>query len=162
MLFIFKQLAQDLIIAEDDPYFFLQFGEYVPKSQRKAEGEPAESEDVANFVASLVPTYLKVDTQGRVIRMDTFSMVHYFIPCLPYYQPPLVDDRPGCTPRLGYVQPALRGATGAHGRDINTVTVWIQPDARHWAYRAVDLRRLRSLATWPALAVQPPARLSRR
>jgi len=65
----------DIIIAEDDPYFFLQMGDFVPKSQREAdrEPEPEASEDVARFVASLIPTYLRVDTEGRVIRMDTFS-----------------------------------------------------------------------------------------
>jgi len=63
----------DIIIAEDDPYFFLQSGDFVPKSQRKAEHEPAGGEDVARFVASLIPSYLRIDTQGRVIRMDTFS-----------------------------------------------------------------------------------------
>lgn len=69
---------QDLIIAEDDPYFILQPGEYVPKSQRKAECEPGKGEDVARFVASLVPTYLSIDTQGRVLRMDTLSKVRPF------------------------------------------------------------------------------------
>jgi aromatic amino acid aminotransferase I / 2-aminoadipate transaminase len=67
--------SQDLIIAEDDPYFILQLGEYVPKSQRSVECEPTEGEDVARFVASLVPSYLRIDTQGRVLRMDTFSKV---------------------------------------------------------------------------------------
>ncbi|KAI0278621.1 pyridoxal phosphate-dependent transferase [Russula aff. rugulosa BPL654] len=60
-----------IIIAEDDPYYFLQAGEYVPKSKRKA--AVADDDDVAGFVRSLVPTFLRVDTQGRVIRMDTFS-----------------------------------------------------------------------------------------
>ncbi|KAI9464294.1 PLP-dependent transferase [Russula earlei] len=63
----------DIIIAEDDPYYFLQVGEFVPKSLRKAERESAAGEDIARFIASLVPTYLRVDTQGRVIRLDTFS-----------------------------------------------------------------------------------------
>jgi hypothetical protein len=49
----------------------------VPKSQRKTEREPesATGEDVERFVASLIPTYLSVDTQGRVIRMDSLSKV---------------------------------------------------------------------------------------
>jgi DNA-binding transcriptional MocR family regulator len=83
-----QQLAQDLIIAEDDPYFFLQIGEYVPKSHRKADGEPIQGGDVASFVASLVPTYLKFDTQGRVIRMDTFSKVRCSVPPALLCQPP--------------------------------------------------------------------------
>jgi hypothetical protein len=87
ILLIFKQLVQDLIIAEDDPYFFLQIGEYVPKSKRKAEYDPAEGEDVARFVGSLVPTYLRIDTQGRVIRMDTFSKVRHSVPPTPLCQP---------------------------------------------------------------------------
>jgi aromatic amino acid aminotransferase I / 2-aminoadipate transaminase len=73
------QTSQDLIIAEDDPYFFLQVGEFVPKSLRKSEPEPESvtGEDVERFVASLVPTFLSVDTQGRVIRMETLSKVRH-------------------------------------------------------------------------------------
>jgi aromatic amino acid aminotransferase I / 2-aminoadipate transaminase len=60
---------QDIIIAEDDPYFFLQMGDFVPKSQRETDYEPESgaSEDVARFVASLIPTYLRVDMEGHVI-----------------------------------------------------------------------------------------------
>ncbi|KAH9009850.1 pyridoxal phosphate-dependent transferase [Lactarius deliciosus] len=63
----------DVIIAEDDPYFFIQIGEFVPKSQRTAEREPPAGEEVQRFIDSLEPSFLRVDTQGRVIRMDTFS-----------------------------------------------------------------------------------------
>ncbi|KAH8988718.1 pyridoxal phosphate-dependent transferase [Lactarius hatsudake] len=63
----------DVIIAEDDPYFFIQIGEFVPKSQRKAEREPPAGEEVSRFIDGLEPSFLRVDTQGRVIRMDTFS-----------------------------------------------------------------------------------------
>ena len=71
-----RLLVQDIIIAEDDPYYFIQAGEFVPKSQRKAtEHEPPVGEEVSHFVDSLVPSFLRVDTQGRVIRFDTFSKV---------------------------------------------------------------------------------------
>ncbi|KAF9061386.1 pyridoxal phosphate-dependent transferase [Rhodocollybia butyracea] len=59
----------DVIIVEDDPYFFLQEGKYLPKSERVPE---PELDDEA-FIASLAPSFLKIDYQGRVIRMDTFS-----------------------------------------------------------------------------------------
>ncbi|KIK59151.1 hypothetical protein GYMLUDRAFT_44904 [Collybiopsis luxurians FD-317 M1] len=59
----------DIIIVEDCPYYFLQEGEYVPKSERGPEPEMNDE----TFIASLVPSYLKFDYQGRVIRLDTFS-----------------------------------------------------------------------------------------
>ncbi|KAI0041417.1 PLP-dependent transferase [Auriscalpium vulgare] len=59
----------DVIIAEDDPYFFLQAGTYLPKASRAASSRG----DSADWLHSLVPSYLKVDRQGRVIRLDTFS-----------------------------------------------------------------------------------------
>ncbi|KAF5393629.1 hypothetical protein D9757_000057 [Collybiopsis confluens] len=59
----------DIIIVEDCPYYFLQEGEYVPKSKRTP--EPDVDDDT--FITSLVPSYLKYDYQGRVIRLDTFS-----------------------------------------------------------------------------------------
>ena len=70
-----RLVVQDIIIAEDDPYFFLQIGEFVPKSQRKAAECESPGGEVSQFVNSLVPSFLGIDTQGRVIRIDTFSKV---------------------------------------------------------------------------------------
>ncbi|OCH95918.1 PLP-dependent transferase [Obba rivulosa] len=61
----------DIIIVEDDPYFFLQMSEYKPKSARDMQSAPAESD--VQFLAKLAPTFVKFDYQGRVIRLDTFS-----------------------------------------------------------------------------------------
>ncbi|KAK4047631.1 hypothetical protein OIV83_005289 [Microbotryomycetes sp. JL201] len=58
----------DVIIAEDDPYYFLQAGEYGAD-----EAKPTKTETDEEFLASLVPSYLHFDFQGRVIRIDTFS-----------------------------------------------------------------------------------------
>ncbi|EMC93965.1 hypothetical protein BAUCODRAFT_74593 [Baudoinia panamericana UAMH 10762] len=68
----------DIIIVEDDPYWYLQF----PTS--------TASSGYA-FLDSLVPSFINVDTEGRVIRLDTFSKT----------------VAPGC--RLGWIsaQPAL-------------------------------------------------------
>ncbi|KAJ2982280.1 hypothetical protein NUW54_g10772 [Trametes sanguinea] len=60
----------DVIIVEDDPYYFLQMGAYVPKDERAS---PASAADSEKWISSLTPSYLKFDYQGRVIRLDTFS-----------------------------------------------------------------------------------------
>ncbi|KIJ57164.1 hypothetical protein M422DRAFT_57580 [Sphaerobolus stellatus SS14] len=67
----------DIIILEDDPYYFLQEGLYVPKESRKANKSVASKgdDDGKEFLKTLTPSYLKYDYQGRVIRMDSFSKV---------------------------------------------------------------------------------------
>ncbi|KZV87380.1 PLP-dependent transferase [Exidia glandulosa HHB12029] len=47
----------DIIILEDDPYYFLQYGATDSKDEFKA----------------MSPTFLSMDVEGRVIRIDTFS-----------------------------------------------------------------------------------------
>ncbi|TGZ77018.1 PLP-dependent transferase, partial [Ascodesmis nigricans] len=50
----------DILIIEDNPYWYLQFTTSSHKSPD-------------NFLASLTPSYLTLDADGRVIRLDTFS-----------------------------------------------------------------------------------------
>ncbi|RMY71291.1 hypothetical protein D0863_05261 [Hortaea werneckii] len=100
----------DIIIVEDDPYWYLQFPtstavnttttshpanqSFNPHISLLANGEPRpegwKSSGYA-FLDSLVPSFISIDTDGRVIRLDTFSKT----------------VAPGC--RLGWIsaQPAL-------------------------------------------------------
>ena len=48
----------DIIIIEDDPYYFLQMPRYVPKESRKTCVSPFDA-DGDNYLRNLVPSYLK-------------------------------------------------------------------------------------------------------
>ncbi|RAL01888.1 PLP-dependent transferase [Aspergillus ibericus CBS 121593] len=91
----------DIIIIEDDPYWNLQ---YPSAAAMEAQFRGSAAVDVTprnynahgrssgyEFLDSLVPSYLSVDTDGRVVRLDTFSKT----------------IAPGC--RLGWItaQPAI-------------------------------------------------------
>ncbi|KAL8722801.1 MAG: hypothetical protein Q9225_000750 [Loekoesia sp. 1 TL-2023] len=93
----------DIIIIEDDPYWYLQYPS-ATNAAMVAQGQPVLDETAPGlrnfntpkssgyqFLDSLVPSYLAVDTDGRVVRLDTFSKT----------------VAPGC--RLGWIatQPAL-------------------------------------------------------
>lgn len=59
----------DLIIIEDDPYFFLQMNPY-----RRELAEGTTRGDVgADEKIERTPSFLSIDTDGRVIRLDSFS-----------------------------------------------------------------------------------------
>lgn len=91
----------DIIIVEDDPYWFLQYpsaDELAQKyrapstSARRVPSRPSNWITTGNeFLDSLVPSYLSIDIDGRVVRLDTFSKT----------------VAPGC--RLGWItaQPAV-------------------------------------------------------
>ncbi|KAI9676017.1 MAG: hypothetical protein M1817_000760 [Caeruleum heppii] len=89
----------DIIIIEDDPYWYLQYPSAVEAEKNRGEGlsaaalEPSKGQKSSGFefLDSLVPSYLSLDTDGRVVRLDTFSKT----------------VAPGC--RLGWItaQPAF-------------------------------------------------------
>jgi len=64
----------DFLIIEDEPYYYLQF----PKYSHPAPGgqhAPCESASSEEMIKSFVPSFLDFDTEGRVIRLDSFSKV---------------------------------------------------------------------------------------
>lgn len=61
----------DLYIIEDEPYYYLQMQPYTGPSNPDAP-PPSSHEE---FLHQLVPSYLSMDTDGRVMRLDSFSKV---------------------------------------------------------------------------------------
>lgn len=68
----------DIIIVEDEPYYCLFAGAWHPKdykatplAQREIDAEKKEGKEGNEaFLKALPPTYLTLDTEGRVIRLD--------------------------------------------------------------------------------------------
>lgn len=55
----------DVFILEDEPYYYLQMQQPGTEAPRSVEA----------FLEGLIPTYLSMDVDGRVMRMDSFSKV---------------------------------------------------------------------------------------
>jgi aromatic amino acid aminotransferase I len=55
----------DVFVIEDEPYYYLQMQKPGTEAPRGVE----------EFVEGLIPTYLSMDVDGRVLRMDSFSKV---------------------------------------------------------------------------------------
>jgi aromatic amino acid aminotransferase I len=64
----------DLFILEDEPYFFLQMDPFVSGHTHPASSS-FQPGPVAEFLANLTPSYLSLDTSGRVLRLDSFSKI---------------------------------------------------------------------------------------
>ncbi|KAJ0114029.1 hypothetical protein J7T55_007863 [Diaporthe amygdali] len=60
----------DLYILEDDPYYFLHLGPYPGPSDLET-----DSTSLDEYLAHLPNSYLSLDVDGRVIRMDTTSKI---------------------------------------------------------------------------------------
>jgi aromatic amino acid aminotransferase I len=63
----------DVFIVEDEPYYYLQ----MPTGQQQEKGRGAGDGEggVEGFLEGLIPSYLSMDVDGRVLRMDSFSKV---------------------------------------------------------------------------------------
>jgi aromatic amino acid aminotransferase I / 2-aminoadipate transaminase len=73
----------DLFIIEDEPYYFLQMPELheandsntcSSNSNTPSPTGPIET-DTTSFLSSLLPPFVSLDTDGRVLRLDSFSKV---------------------------------------------------------------------------------------
>lgn len=64
----------DLFILEDEPYFFLQMEPFI-SGQTHEVPKPFKPMPVADFLKNLVPSYLSLDSSGRVLRLDSFSKI---------------------------------------------------------------------------------------
>lgn len=60
----------DFIIIEDEPYYFLQMNEY--ETGKKTELKEQTHEE---FLNALVKSFISMDVEGRVLRLDSFSKV---------------------------------------------------------------------------------------
>ena len=65
--------AHDLIILEDDPYYFLQMDPFV--AVEDGNHPSTNTQSPAELLETILPSYLSLDIDGRVIRMDSFSKV---------------------------------------------------------------------------------------
>lgn len=61
----------DIYIVEDEPYYFLQMQPY------KGAGTPPDPPPASHeeFLKSLIPSYVSMDVDGRVLRLESFSKV---------------------------------------------------------------------------------------
>lgn len=55
---MFDGAPPDIIIVEDDPYYFLQMPHYAPKEIRRTRASPFDT-DSDTYLRNLVPSYLK-------------------------------------------------------------------------------------------------------
>ncbi|KAI0974221.1 aromatic amino acid aminotransferase-like protein [Xylaria arbuscula] len=67
----------DVIILEDEPYYYLQMPPYDKDSSTAQPGviDVSANQSTEDFLKSLIPTMLSIDVDGRVFRMDSFSKV---------------------------------------------------------------------------------------
>ena len=63
----------DVYLLEDDPYYFIQLQSSTTGQDKQSKQRPPNSHE--EFVAGLVPSFLRLDTDGRVFRMDSFSKI---------------------------------------------------------------------------------------
>ncbi|TDZ20063.1 Aromatic amino acid aminotransferase [Colletotrichum orbiculare MAFF 240422] len=70
----------DIIVVEDDPYYFLQYPSYHTPKEETFEPKPTK-----DFLNTLAPTFLSMDFQGRVIRLESFSKTLFPGLCLGYF-----------------------------------------------------------------------------
>ena len=64
----------DVYILEDEPYYFLQMPPY-QRHRPAAASQPAPAQTADEFLDSLIPTFVSMDVDGRVMRLDSFSKV---------------------------------------------------------------------------------------
>ncbi|KAB5525774.1 aromatic aminotransferase Aro8 [Coniochaeta sp. 2T2.1] len=65
----------DLVIIEDDPYYFLQLENNDVINGNMHPARYSRDDATASFARNLIPSYLSLDKSGRVVRLDSASKI---------------------------------------------------------------------------------------
>ena len=65
----------DLYLLEDEPYYFLQMDDHVSGHTHEIPTPFTPPTTIETFLENLVPSFLSLDTSGRVLRLDSFSKI---------------------------------------------------------------------------------------
>ncbi|KAI0175770.1 pyridoxal phosphate-dependent transferase [Hypoxylon sp. FL1284] len=65
----------DVFVIEDEPYYFLQMPPYEGGGKSSSSVSAAATTTPEAFLEGLIPSLLSMDTDGRVLRMDSFSKI---------------------------------------------------------------------------------------
>ena len=65
----------DLVIVEDDPYFFLNLEPFIEEAQTIRTTGNGDVGGPIDYLSSLMPSFLSIDHSGRVVRLDSASKI---------------------------------------------------------------------------------------
>lgn len=129
----------DVIICEDEPYYCLFAGKWAPQKHRSSQSALARRQEELEktegkegneaFIKALPPTFLTVDYEGRVIRMDVsfvpYSLRLLVIPLTPWLDL-LQDVLSWITIGMVYHFSTLYRATHPSDRVLHSSALWIR------------------------------------
>lgn len=126
----------DFVILEDDPYGYLVLPKY---------GTPniydSENFEVEQYAKSLTPSYLTIDTSGRVLRMDTYSKLFApglrlgFITGNPYLINRILFHTAVSTRSPSGISQVILNNTIQHWGGVNGWLKWSAKVAKHYTIR---------------------------
>jgi DNA-binding transcriptional MocR family regulator len=157
----------DIIIVEDDPYWHLQYPSAAAGEAKSREfgtlpsgtkpSEPTKSSGY-EFLDSLVPSYLSMDNEGRVIRLDTFSKTIApgcrlgWITAQPRLTERLlryVLDPPNPQPPFIFSLTHVLTTTPKHHRNKHPATLWLRPVHSRRSHHGPTVRARKGLPRPP-------------
>lgn len=139
----------DIVIVEDDPYYTLFVGDWIPQgrratplAQRLADAERKEGKEGQDaFLKSLPPSYLTFDTEGRVIRLDVSSPLAR-AEIADFFE----DILSRLTPWLDHLVAHLHRAPHSNCRGKHAGTQWLCHCTDNYTSQHLGLGRIPTLA----------------
>lgn len=134
----------DIIIIEDDPYWYLQY----TSTPIAASPRP----DKYAFLESLTPSFMTLDTAGRVIRLDTFSKT-----IAPGCRLGWITAQPAFITRLGYIAESSSATPSGMAQALVATLLlsWGMHGWVSWLAALRDVYALRRAAMCTALSKHP-------
>lgn len=65
----------DLVLIEDDPYFFLSLEPFTDEAEPKDTTKNGHAGGPIDYCSSLLPSFLSIDRSSRVVRLDSVSKI---------------------------------------------------------------------------------------